>query len=136
MKRAGKILAILLLIGLLGTAAAVGIVLGTGYIRPFAETNVYSVEDIERAQLNLHFAQVSAVPVTENYRVEVYVHAWLEYPLDFDEIMSVEVQDGTLSVTETSFPAEFMGMFPQPYEMKMTLYLPAEACRQIEEVRK
>lgn len=136
MKRTEKILTTLLIIGFVGVAATIGAVLGTGHIRPYAETKSYPVENVQRTELNLHSAQVTAVPVTENYRAEVYVHAWLEHPIDFDEILSVEVQDGTLAVTETPFPAEFMGLFPQPYEMKMTLYLPAEACRQIEEVRK
>ncbi len=136
MKRTGKILAYLLAVGLIGVAAVIGVVLSTGHIRPYAETKSYSIETVQRAQISLHAAQVTAVPVTENSRVEVYVHAWLPNAIDFDQIVSVEVADGALIVTETPFSNEFLGMFPQPYEMKITLYLPAAACDQIEEVRK
>ncbi len=135
MKRTGKTLTILLIIGFVGVAATVGAALSTGHIRPYAETKSYPAENVQRTELNLHSAQVTAVPVTENYRAEVYVHAWLPRPLDFDQIASVEVTDGVLTVTETSFPNEFLGMFPQPYEMRITLYLPAKACRQIEEAK-
>ena len=135
MKRTGKILTTLLLIGLIGAAATIGLLLGMGHIRPYAETKRYSVEKVQSAKLSLHSAQVTAVPATEDYGVEVYVHAWLPQPIHFDEIVTVEVSDGTLLVTETPFASEFFGVFPQPYEMKMTLYLPAEACERIEEVR-
>ena len=136
MKRTNKILITLLIIGFIGVAATVGAALGTGHVRPYAETRRYSVENVERAEINLHSAQVTAVPTTEDYRVEVYVHAWLPRPLDFDQIISVEMTDGVLNITETPFPAELLGMFPQPYQMQITLYLPAAACAQIEEVRK
>ncbi|HWR23975.1 MAG TPA: hypothetical protein VN366_10935 [Feifaniaceae bacterium] len=135
MKRT-KILVLLLAIGLAGVIAATGIALGTGHIRPYAETKSYPIEHMERVELSLHCAEVTAVPVTEDYRAEVYVNAWLPRPPEFDRVVSVNVADGTLTITETPFPNEFLGMFPQPYEMKLTLYLPAAACERIEEVRK
>lgn len=135
MKRMGKILTTLFVIGLIGIAAVIGAALGTGHIRPYAETKRYSLENVERAQMDLRSAQVTVVPVAEEYRIEVYVNAWLPRPINFDQIVSVEVTDGNLSITETPFPNEFLGMFPQPYEMDITLYLPAAACEQIEEAR-
>lgn len=135
MKRTSKILLILMAIGFVGVAGIVGIAVGTGHIRPYAQTQRYSVENVQRAQLNLHHAQVTAVPATADYRVEVYVNAWLPNPIDFDKIAAIDVADGTLTVTETPFSAEFLGLFPQPYEMNITLYLPAAACERIEEAR-
>ncbi len=135
MKRTGKRLTTLFVIGLAGAATVLGVILGTGHIRPYAQTQRYSVENVQRAQLNLHSAQVTAVPAAADYRVEIYVNAWLPNPIDFDQIAAIEVADGTLTVTETPFPAEFLGVFPQPYEMNITLYLSAAACEQIEEAR-
>ena len=48
--------------------------------------------------------------------------------VNMDDVVDVRVQDGVLVVTETPFTAEFIGVFPQPYEMKITVYMPQELC--------
>ena len=135
MKPTQKTLIILVITGLVGVAVILGVILGMGYIRPYAQTQSYPIENVERAVLTLHAAKVIAVPATEQYRAEVYVNAWLPRPPAFEQIVSVTVTDGTLEITETSFPDEFFGIFPQPYEMNITLYLPEAACEQIKEIQ-
>ncbi len=136
MKPTQKTLIILIITGLVGVAVILGVILGMGYIRPYAQTQSYPAENVERAVLTLRAAKVTAVPATEQYRAEVYVNAWLPRPPAFDSIVSVTVTDGTLNITETPFPDEFFGIFPQPYELNITLYLPEAACGQIKEVQK
>ncbi len=135
MKPTQKTLIILMITGLAGIAVILGIILGIGQIRPYAQTQSYPVENVEHIALTLHAAKVTAVPATEQYRAEVYVNAWLPRPPAFDRVVSVTMTDGTLNITETPFPDEFFGIFPQPYEINITLYLPEAACEQLKEVQ-
>lgn len=135
MKRS-KALWILLLLGLLGTAAVAGFLVGTGALRSYEGTATYPLADVRSAAVYSHLAQVQAVPAQTNFHAEVYAKAWLPGPVDFDRIFSARIDGGALTVTETPFPAEFLGMFPQPYEMRITLYLPSGVCDTLEEVRR
>ncbi len=126
MKKTAKILLILFLIGICGTAVMLGYIMGSGQLMSHEAEKDYAVKETFSAlQLNTVAAQVTAVP-SESMHVEAYAKAWLPGPVNMDDVVNVRVQDGVLVVTETPFPAEFFGVFPQPYEMKLTIYMPQE----------
>ena len=112
-----------------------GFLFGTGTLRSYEGTKSYALADIESVTVYAHLAQVRVVPSQTDYRAEVYAKAWLAGPIDFDKIFAVHADSGAFNVTETPFPAEFLGVFPQPYEMRITLYLPADASASMKEVR-
>ena len=136
MKRSTKVLLALLLIGLLGTATTVGLLLGTGTLYSREAAKTYPIGEVKSATAYTHFAALEVVPVQGDYRAEVTAKAWLEEPIDLNGIFSASVEDEVLTVTETPFPSKFFGLFPQPYEMKITLYLPENVCASLEEVQK
>ncbi|MEL7610705.1 MAG: hypothetical protein AAGU74_14525 [Bacillota bacterium] len=136
MKRSTKILLALLLAGLLGTAATAGILIGTGTLYSREASKTYPITNVMSAKAYTHLAVLELVPAQGDYRAEVYAKAWLEGPVDPDKIFSADVEGGALTVTETPFPSTFLGLFPQPYEMKITLYLPESVLASLEEVRR
>ena len=128
MKKSSKILVVLFLIGICGTAVMLGYIMGSGQLMSHEAAKDYAVkEPFNALQLNTAAAQVTAVP-SESTHVKAYAKAWLPGPVNMDGVVDVRVQDGVLIVTETPFPAEFFGVFPQPYEMKITVYMPQELC--------
>jgi len=124
MKKSKKILLILLITGALGLAAMGGVVIGTGALYSRETTKSYTFDEIPaEIQLETVRAQVSLVP-SDECRVEAYVKAWRPSEINMDDVLSVQMEDGILTVTEISFPNDFFGFFPQPYEMKLTIYAP------------
>ena len=129
MKRTGKVFLILFFAGLLGVVVSLGAIVGTGVIRSYEASKTYSIpEPFISAQIKSYQAQILIVPAEGDFRVQGYAKAWLERPIDMDTVLSVSNENGVLTVTETPFPAEFLGLFPQPYELLVTLYLPQEIC--------
>lgn len=129
MRRTGKVFLILFFVGLLGVAVTLGVIVGTGMLRSYEGSKTYPIAaPVTSAKIEASHAQVLVVPTEGDYRVEAYAKAWLERPIDMDTVLSVSSENGVLTVTETPFPAEFLGLFPQPYELLVTLYLPREIC--------
>lgn len=114
-----------LIIGLVGMAVTIGITIATDKLMSRETEAVFEVgEAFESVALDTGAAEVSFVPTDAEYRVEAYIKAWRPEPIDLDEIVSVAVNDGVLTITETPFPSDFFGVFPQPYELKLTVYAP------------
>jgi hypothetical protein len=122
-----------LVIGVIGAAATIGVMVGTGALmsreaektyhfdEPFT---AYAFPDPERVSAEVDFMQ------GDEYRAEAYIKAWRPEPIDIDELVSLEVKDGVLYITQTPFPDDFLGFFPQPYELRLTVYAPAELFEQ------
>lgn len=126
MKTKTKVLLILLAVGVAGIAATMGVILGSDTLMSReAEKTVAVTEPFDSVRLDTVLAQAEVLPSdADGVRVEAYAKAWLSHEIDMDGLVSVAVEDGVLVVTETPFPAEFMGMFPQPYELKLRVYVP------------
>lgn len=136
MKKHGKLLLILLVIGFCGTAVMTGYIMGSGQLMSREDTKDYTVNQaFSGLQLDTVAAQVTVVP-SEKAHVQAYAKAWLPGPVIMDDVVDVRVTDGMLTVTETPFPAEFFGVFPQPYELKLTVYMPEDMCKAYMEERK
>lgn len=132
MKTKTKILLMLLAVGIVGLAVTMGYILGSNALMSREATKTYEVsEPYETVSFNTVLACADVQP-SENgeTRVETYAKAWLSHEIDMDSIVGVTVLDGVLTVTETAFPDDFLGAFPQPYELKLCVYLPQDVYEQ------
>ena len=120
-----KLLLYGMIIGLAGMAVMVGVIMGTGdFISREAEA-VYPIDEpFETVMLDTVRAEISIAPVRGAYNVEATVKAWRSEPIDIDDIVSVQVKQGVLTIVETPLPNEFLGMFPQPYSLELTIRIP------------
>lgn len=126
MKKLTKTLLVLMLIGIGGVTVMMAFIMGSGTLMSREAQNDYAVEqDFSDVKMDTVMAQVTVEP-SEQTHVTAYAKAWLSAPIDMDAIVDVSVKDGVLRVKESPFPDEFFGIFPQPYELKLTLYLPQE----------
>lgn len=133
MKKSTKILLILMLIGIGGTAIVFGYIMGSGQLMSHEDTQDYAVnESFEELQLDTVAAQIDMIP-SEQVHVTAYAKAWLPEPVNMDNVVDVRVENGILTITETPFPSTFFGVFPQPYELKLTLHMPREICEAYQE---
>lgn len=116
-----------LAIGFIGAAATLGVIIGTGTVMSREAEKTYVItepfESVEFPKTS-HTTAVSEQSQDGGYSVRAYVKAWRPEDIDLDKIVSFSVEDGTLHIAETPFPDDFLGFFPQPYELKLTVYAP------------
>ncbi len=127
MKKSTKVLIILMIAGAVGLAAMLGALVGAGVLFSRETAQTYAFDDTPAAiVMDIKMAQIERVP-SDTCRVEAYVKAWRTGEINMDDALAVSMADGTLQIEETGFPADFLGIFPQPYEMKLTIYAPQSA---------
>ncbi len=128
MNRYTKVLLILLFIGIGGAAIVFGYIVGSGQLMPRDATQDYAVkESFHELNLDTAGAHIDLIP-SEQTHITAFAKAWLPEPVNMDDVVKVKVQDGALNITETPFPSTFLGVFPQPYELRLTLHLPPDIC--------
>ena len=126
MKKSTKVLIILMIVGAVGLTAMLGTIVGTGVLYSRETVHTYEFDEIPLAlTVDTKQAQVDLVPSNE-CRVEAYVKAWRTGEIDMGDVLAVGISDGTLQIKELGFPTDFLGIFPQPYEMKVTVYAPQD----------
>lgn len=124
MKR--EILLIIFIIGLCGTAVMFGYIMGSGQLMSHEASKDFEVnEPFDELKLDTVAAQVNIVP-SEDTRVTAYAKAWLPEPVRIDDVVDVRVEDSVLTIVETPYPSKFFGVFPQPYELILTVYMPVD----------
>jgi hypothetical protein len=129
MKKSTKALIILLIVGTAGLAAMLAAIVGGGVLYSREATKTYEFDETPTAiVMDIKQAQIELVPFDE-CRVEAYVKAWRMGEIDMDDVLIVRLADGALHIEEAGFPSDFLGYFPQPYEMKVTLYAPQSVLR-------
>jgi len=134
MKKRNKVLWIIFGAGAVGLALTIGIGLWAGMIGSKDDTKVYGIDQpFEAVQLDTHKAQVSYEAAEGQSSLEASVNVWLSGEMQMDELVEIEVQNGVLIVTETPFAPEFFGVFPQPYELNLTLRAPQSVIDEMEE---
>jgi hypothetical protein len=128
MKTKTKVLLILLAVGVVGVAVTMGYIVGSGTLISREAEKTYAIsEPFDTVAFDTTQAQVTVLPAEDGEtRIEAYAKAWLPEEIDMDVHVSVAVQDGALVVTETPFPDEFLGVFPQPYELILRVYVPQD----------
>ncbi len=124
MKKSTKTLIILVIVGAMGLAVILGAIVGAGVLYSRETARTYEFDETPAAMtLDLRQAQVEIAP-SDECRVEAYVKAWRTGEIDMDGVLTVRMEGGVLKIEEKGFPSDFLGLFPQPYEMKLTIYAP------------
>ena len=132
MKKSIKILLILTVIGAIGLAAALCVVMGTGTLMSREASKEYTVEEsFNTVKLETVKAEVELVANNTETKVSAYSKAWLSHEIDMDDLVDVSVKGGVLVVSETPFEPHFFGIFPQPYELKLTVTVPQDVYEKI-----
>lgn len=128
MRKSVKLLWAGFAIGFIGCAATIGVVIGTGTLMSRETQKTYAItEPFESVVFPPTSHTTTAVEQSKDgYSVEAYVKAWRPEDIDLDKIVSFDVKDGVLYITETPFPDDFFGFFPQPYELRLTVHAPVE----------
>ena len=131
MKKSTKVLIILMIVGAVGLTAMLGTIVGTGVLYSRETVHTYEFDEIPLAlTVDTKQTQVDLVPSNE-CRVEAYVKAWRTGEIDMDDVLTVNITGGILQIEELGFPADFLGIFPQPYEMKVTVYAPQDVLEEM-----
>lgn len=126
MKKSTKVLIILMIVGAVGLAAMLAAIVGTGLMYSRETASTYEYEEIPKAiVMDMKQAQISLMS-SDECRVEAYVKAWRTGEIEMNDVLTVNMADGTLQIEELGFPSDFLGIFPQPYEMKVTVYAPQD----------
>jgi len=124
MKKSTKLFIVLLIVGAAGLALTLVTAVASGAIYSREASESYAFDEAQMAiTLHIKQAQVELVPSGE-CRVEAYVKAWRPDEIDLDSVLAVRAEGGVLTIEEKGFPSDFLGLFPQPYEMKLTIYAP------------
>ncbi len=132
MGRKTKLLWIGLAIGFIGCAAVIGVIIGTGTLMSREDAKTYVIsEPFDSIMFSDPCHEpVMLQPSKDGYSVDVYVKAWRPGPIDLDDMLSFSVENGVLRITETPFPDDFLGFLPQPYELRLTIYVPEDYFKQ------
>jgi hypothetical protein len=127
MKKSTKALIIMLIVGTVGLAAMLGAIVGAGVLYSRETARTYEFDETPTAiVMDMKQARIELVP-SDGCSVEAYVKAWRTGEIDIDDVLTVSMSGGALKIVETGFPSDFLGYFPQPYEMKVTVYAPHSA---------
>ena len=127
MNRKVKLLLWGLILGFVGMAVAFGVIMGTGSLMSREAESVYTIDEpFETVVLDIGQADVSLVPTDGTSTVGASIKAWRPEPINIDTVIGVRVEGGVLTITETPFPNDFLGVFAQPYELKLTIRIPED----------
>ncbi len=123
--RSVKFYLILLAVAVIGIAIVGTYVVASGTLISREASETYAIgEGITNFHFEMKRAQVTYLPTKELPRLEVYAKAWLPKPIDLSQRLVIKVEGDTLTVKEIPFESTFLGLFPQPYEMSITAYVP------------
>lgn len=127
MKKLTKRVLILFIVGIAGMAIMFGIIYASGILISRDNTAVKNIdEQVELIDINVEKADVVFVPTENERRIEAYTKYWTGKEIDVWDIAIVETQDNVLMISEKQPEATFLGIFPQPYELKITIYAPQD----------
>lgn len=124
MSKKTKLLLTGLIIGLIGIAVTIG---STDAIMSREDEKMFPINErfISIAAPDIEQASIQVVPAgQEGPGISAYIKAWRPEYIDVSKMISANVKDGVLTITKTPFPDDFLGLFPQPYELKITVYAP------------
>ena len=127
MRKRTKFFLLLFLISFALTMAMAGALVLTGavYHRESHETVALPDAQYENIAFDTSLASVTVAPSDEGKtEAEVSVYAWRGEAFHAAEQVRLDIKDGVLTLTELPFPMDFLGFFPQPYAMNITLNVP------------
>lgn len=126
MKKLTKISLIVFGIGIVGLVVTIGIILGSGILGSKDKEDVIVVSnDIKDIELELDRASVE-FEESDEIKIESYLNLWTDKEIEVGDVAIITTHQDVLTITETAPTNKFFGMFPQPYELKITIHAPAD----------
>ena len=136
MKKSTKTLWIVFIVGAVGLAVVAGVMLGTGYLASRDKEETIALgSDVGEIVLNVDKAHVNIVESDES-EIDIRLNLWSDVEIEAGEVAQAKTDGGVLTITETAPQNTFFGVFEQPYELIITLKVPAGLAGNIEEIRK
>lgn len=129
MRKSTKLYLTVFLISLTLTAATAGafVLTRTVYHHESHESVALAGAAYTDIVLNTSLATVELMPNDGgNTEAAVNLYAWRGADFHAAEHVTLTVENGALVLTELPFPMDFLGFFPQPYAMDITLSVPRE----------
>lgn len=129
MRKSTKLYLTVFFISLALTLATAGAFVLTGTVCHRESHESVALADAEYTDIVLgtSLATVELVPndggITE---AAVNLYAWRGADFHAAAHIALKVENGALVLTELPFPMDFLGFFPQPYAMDITLSVPQE----------
>jgi len=110
---------------LLITATGALVLTGTVYHRESHETVALADAAYTGIKLHTNLAVITIEPNDfGNTNANIDLYAWRSDDFNASDHVQLTVENGTLILTEVPFPMDFLGFFPQPYGMNITLSVP------------
>ncbi len=136
MKKSTKTLWIVFIIGVVGLAVVVGVMIGTGYLASRDKEETIALgSDVNGIVLNVDKAHVNIVESDES-EIDIKLNLWADVEIEAGEIAQASTENGVLTITESAPQNTFFGVFEQPYELIITIKVPEGMAGSIEEIRK
>ncbi len=136
MKKSTKKLWIVFIIGVVGLAVVAGVMIGTGYLVSRNKQETVAIgSGVDEIVLNVDKAHVNIVESDER-EIELSLNLWADVEIEASEVAQAKTAGGVLTITETAPQNTFFGVFEQPYELIITIKIPADMADNIEEIRK
>lgn len=126
MKKLTKVSLIVFVIGIVGLIVTMGIMLASGTFGPKVTEDVVIIsEDINNINLSIDRAIID-FEESDKIKIELYLNLWTDEDIVAEDAVNIAAEEGVLTITEQPPINKFLGMFPQPYELKITIHAPAD----------
>ncbi len=124
MKKLTKRTLIIFGISAIGLAATIAVILGAGILKSADNDEVVMIsEQVERISLDVDKASVTLIE-SEELKIESQLNLWADEQILASDVAIITSSGGVLTITETPPGGKFLGIFPQPYELKITIHAP------------
>ena len=129
MRKSTKLYLFVFFTSLALTMATAGALVLTGTVchRESHESVALADAEFSGIRLDTSLATVGLAPNDHGgIEAAIGLYAWRGADFHAAEHVSLAVENGVLVLTELPFPSDFLGFFPQPYAMDITLSVPRE----------
>ncbi len=124
MSKQGKISLIVFVIGIVGLGVTMGVIIGSGHFASKDNEEVLVLsDDIKGFELSLDKGSVQLEEADE-IKVVSQLNLWADEDIKVGDVALISSRDGVITIMEQAPQNKFFGMFPQPYELKITIHAP------------
>ena len=132
MKKITKVMLIAFIIGFVGLGITTAFLLVSGRLASRDNSKAFEIPcDAHTIIINTDKAHVNLVK-SDDMRIELYLNLWADIDIDARDVAVIEYDEGTVIINETAPDNKFFGIFPQPYEIIITVRTPESLLKETE----
>ncbi|MBT3320085.1 MAG: hypothetical protein HN948_07225 [Clostridia bacterium] len=125
MKKLTKRTLIIFGISAVGLAITIAVILGAGILKSADNSEVTTIgTSVEHISLNTDNANVTLIE-SDELKIKTSLNLWADEQILASDVAVITSSGGVLTITETPPGGKFLGLFAQPYELKITIHAPA-----------